>query len=1118
MSETNSNKSIPKSEDITKKDSNNNNSVLNQSIPLVPNQQSIKMEVLQFKDEVLKQLKLLKKSISEKYESNATLISEKLKTYDSKFTLINDRLTELSGKINTDNNIKADVTSLLQFKNKSRDNLLTIDIKMNNIDKELRNNISRIDNILSDSVIYPGIIGKSCKFKNFHHLLDHVLSQISQTITYREKNTLDLNTYKKKLESIVQSLQSQKDGIVEENNKLLNQKMKEIEEKFKSLISLYDERLAETRAENSLYIRNMQETVFKFKNELTEFQDLKGKIFEEIQKEGSILREENEKTQTIFLGYKKEFNLLKDRFTQLSEFIKDVRFRINIGQEVKRREFYQMSNKIDFSKKQKIENNNINHSNIEESESNANQFLESKENQGIFRKESLEIKKNDNKQIGYYSPDAKSKGRNHFIRNKKIRHNTITMGKTKKIFNSKNINNTFRINNSKKLLEKNEQTNNTIFGDSRELNLKEINEESSRDNGDTHFELINVNREDSENDNKNNNEDNINGVDNVSRTIKNDRRRSSIRVRNIMGDLQEVKVDSELNKNKDSSKNIINNIENDTSESGSSEDLNKENENLKENESKEKNINENGNEKSQNKTKKTSENKIIENKDKENLNKEIKNNKNENKINYDNENNKKIHDNNEINTNEINNNEKKNKENIKKIKENENKNNEKEKKENNINKNSIKEIKNNQIEKKEKDNLISLKLSSEKNVIENKKQNINQNSQKKIKLNTNNNANNYNFNEMINIINSNTNLDNNQEKFKKNNSQKNNIQNISDIPIVIKKDNQTSCKTMPKKTFNGISNSKNENVKNVIMQDILSPIQINNKNQYSNSIKEDQKIINNNDPKNNFSTINNNYFNVIESKKNSKIYTPINRENFNRTQSAFNSNLPNLKAKINYNNQKLQTLRPSSSTNNIGENRNLKNKKIIIDSSYKSLNVMSKTIDQNNLLEEDKKINIKVQTKNNINSELYYEPSYAHFKSSKIRTNLSPNVQILQHGVQQIYDNNNQTNNFNLEEIKKSISSNNANSNFNKKRKFIDKNKDAMEIQGMINNLQGYIKDYGTNYMTPNEIKKERKKVSKNSSYYKFKEILNENRKNNNDIVHNKNKGNIVEIGFNSYK
>ena len=64
----------------------------------------------------------------------------------------------------------------------------------------------------------------------------------------------------------------------------------------------------------------------------------------------------NENINTIkkFQEYKNEFNLIKDRFTRLSEFIKDVRFRKNIGKKVKKIEFKKISNQIDFSKKQEF--------------------------------------------------------------------------------------------------------------------------------------------------------------------------------------------------------------------------------------------------------------------------------------------------------------------------------------------------------------------------------------------------------------------------------------------------------------------------------------------------------------------------------------------------------------------------------------------------------------------------------------------------------------------------------------------------------------------------------------------------------------------------------------------
>ena len=51
---------------------------------------------------------------------------------------------------------------------------------------------------------------------------------------------------------------------------------------------------------------------------------------------------------------KNEFNLIKERFTQLSEFIKDIKFRANMGKVARRGEYINMSNKIDFNNNQNL--------------------------------------------------------------------------------------------------------------------------------------------------------------------------------------------------------------------------------------------------------------------------------------------------------------------------------------------------------------------------------------------------------------------------------------------------------------------------------------------------------------------------------------------------------------------------------------------------------------------------------------------------------------------------------------------------------------------------------------------------------------------------------------------
>jgi hypothetical protein len=49
-----------------------------------------------------------------------------------------------------------------------------------------------------------------------------------------------------------------------------------------------------------------------------------------------------------FTNYRKQFTLIKDKFLQLSEFIRDVRFRANLAPDAKKRDFVNMAKQIDF--------------------------------------------------------------------------------------------------------------------------------------------------------------------------------------------------------------------------------------------------------------------------------------------------------------------------------------------------------------------------------------------------------------------------------------------------------------------------------------------------------------------------------------------------------------------------------------------------------------------------------------------------------------------------------------------------------------------------------------------------------------------------------------------------
>ena len=322
--------------------------------PFALNQKNIKNDMLHFKNEMLKDLKNMQKTITEKFDISNSVLKDKLESYDRKLNLFNDKIIQISNLVATDNNLKEKTDKLFQTNADLRDHILTNEIKFSNLEKDFQERVTKIEYVLSDSVIYPSVIGPKGKYKTFHEFMDYLLFQMNQNIVYREKNALDVTTYKNKLENISQSLKMQVDNIIKNTNQFTTKSVNECEERIKNIIALYDDRLTDVRVDNQNYIKNLELFYQDLKEDCKRLSNMKSNIYNRFNQEVYNMKKDNIQVVKLFGNYKKEFNVMKDKLTKLSEFIKDVRFRINIGQEIKRREFFNMANRIDFSKKSDV--------------------------------------------------------------------------------------------------------------------------------------------------------------------------------------------------------------------------------------------------------------------------------------------------------------------------------------------------------------------------------------------------------------------------------------------------------------------------------------------------------------------------------------------------------------------------------------------------------------------------------------------------------------------------------------------------------------------------------------------------------------------------------------------
>ena len=309
-------------------------------------------ELLFFKDDILKDLKRFESKLNSKYNETQSSIQQKLNFYDDQFEKLTDKISKFENSDLNDKLIEEKINTLINFKEKISETIMKNEIKLDSTQKDLKEAIYKYDKMFSDTVIYPGLIGNLCKYKTFHEFIDYLLIQISQLNSFKEKNILDLKSYKTKLENLIQSFKLQIDNITKSMTEFTTKSVNDCEERIKNLLKIYDEKLIDIRIENNHYSNNLIEEFDKMKKDWGKILDIKKDIYYKLDNEINNMKDTTNNVSLKFEGYKKEFNLIKNRFTQLSEFIKDVRFRVNLGKGITKREALNLSNQIDFTKKQ----------------------------------------------------------------------------------------------------------------------------------------------------------------------------------------------------------------------------------------------------------------------------------------------------------------------------------------------------------------------------------------------------------------------------------------------------------------------------------------------------------------------------------------------------------------------------------------------------------------------------------------------------------------------------------------------------------------------------------------------------------------------------------------------
>ena len=351
---------------------NKNEMEKNGGSPLNINSKKIQNEMIHLKDDILKDLKNFERNYSDKFKSLNKIIDEKLEEFEKRIEVYNQRLFKISQMVVDDRSIKEKIDNISQDKTEIKDQILKIGVKLDKLEKQYDEKIDGIENILNDSVIYSGIIGNKGRFINFHEFIDYMLSQIAKLTITTQKHTSEINSYKGKLESNIQKIKLQNEGILKTANQFSKKLVSESENGIKDIIKLYESDFKKMKEENDKCMNKLEE----FNNEI------RNKLKSEIETEKIKLVEENNKVEKLVSSFEKQINDLKGSYDKINEELKVINEKISINEEIRKME----------ENRKELQNKNEENKQIDENEI-INKYLkgEISENQFIIYKELMKL-------------------------------------------------------------------------------------------------------------------------------------------------------------------------------------------------------------------------------------------------------------------------------------------------------------------------------------------------------------------------------------------------------------------------------------------------------------------------------------------------------------------------------------------------------------------------------------------------------------------------------------------------------------------------------------------------------------------------------------------------------
>ena len=259
-----------------------------------------KQDYLQFKNDVLKDIRNLEKKINEqiksKYDIYDSALSEFMKKLD-KLEMENSASTtsliEIKSKLNVFNDF---YTFRQNIDNRIYNHEMRIKISLDEINRIK----TKYDKIIDDNLRIPSIIGSTSKYKNLRDYLNYVNQEMPKIRCETEEQKKIISEVKKNFDIFPKTLVHMVDSSAKQCNGYTEQIQKEIKKNIDVKLNDFNEKIMEIKVENLDNKKLFEEKTNILNEEISQYKSIRNEILSSVEEKMKKLKErEKDKDQKI---------------------------------------------------------------------------------------------------------------------------------------------------------------------------------------------------------------------------------------------------------------------------------------------------------------------------------------------------------------------------------------------------------------------------------------------------------------------------------------------------------------------------------------------------------------------------------------------------------------------------------------------------------------------------------------------------------------------------------------------------------------------------------------------------------------------------------------------------